>query len=131
MAAGVEGPGGHRLAVVPDEWVTSEENWWYATLPNAVGTFTGHFYLTETEIEKLSGKPPALIPVEVDTHDQPNPVARLPRGTVLSFTIGGRRWQFQVDHTSHAGGNRWIAWCYRDSIQEVTDGQGPGPGPVL
>lgn len=128
MAAGVERPGEHRLVVVPDEWVAGLEDArrYYASLPNAVGTFTGQFLdLTDDEIEKLVGPPPPLIPVEIDTHDQPNPIADVPRGTLISFEIAGRRWQFQVDHASQVSGNRWIAWCYRDSIKEVpADGQG-------
>lgn len=117
MAAGVDDPGEHRLVVVPDDWL--EVRGYVAGLPSADGTFTGYYDLTDDETEKLFGPPPPLIPVELDTCDQPNPAADLPDGAILSFTIAERRWQFTVHHSVHLAGNRWELWCYRDSIREV------------
>jgi hypothetical protein len=98
--------------------VTCPESYPWAALPNAVGVFTGTY--DSAAAEQFFGPPPPLIPVEIDTNDQPNPAARLVRDTVLTLTIADRRWSFRVDHVDHIGGNRWNVWCYRDSIHEVT-----------
>lgn len=73
-------------------------------LPGAPGSFAG------------------LVPVEIDTYDNPNPAADMDitAGAELVMTVGGRTYRFPVDHAEHAGGNRWRFWCVRAGMREVT-----------
>jgi hypothetical protein len=82
-----------------------------AGLPDVSGTFTGTFDLTEVDLDALLGPVPDLMPIEVDTGDQPNPAAGFL--TVLTFKIGDDEWTLPVDHVDLLGGNRARVWVRR------------------
>ena len=96
-----------------------DEHEYVAGLREASGTFSGTY-----DPDVLAGfldAVPDLVPVEIDTHDRPNPAADAPPGAVLTATIGGKRWTFPVDHAEPLGGNRVRVWATRSGIREVTD----------
>lgn len=80
-------------------------------LPEASGTFTGTF--DSGADAGLLGLVPDLVPVEIDTHDEPNAAAALLPGQHLFLGLGDGRWSFEVDHVEPLGGNRVRVWCLR------------------
>lgn len=54
-----------------------------------------------------------LYPVEVDTQDEPNPLADALPGYELTIDLGTSKWRLAVVRTEHLSGNRWRAWCER------------------
>lgn len=81
-------------------------------LPEASGTFTGTLG-PDADVTSLTGPAPDLLPVEIDTYDQPNLAAGAGPGQTLTVRIGDREWAFPVDHTEVLGGNRVRVWVRR------------------
>jgi hypothetical protein len=81
-----------------------------AGLPEASGTFTGT-YSSDADVSALLGPVPDLMPVEIDTGDQPNPAATMM--TALTIRDGERSWTLPVDHVDLLGGNRVRVWVRR------------------
>ena len=82
-----------------------------AGLPDASGTFTGT-YSPDIDVSVLLGADlDDLMPVEIDTGDEPNPYAGLV--TVLRVSTGERAWTLPVDHVDLLGGNRVRVWVRR------------------
>jgi hypothetical protein len=79
-------------------------------LPDASGTFTGTF--DSGAVADLFDAP-VLVPVEIDTYDEPNSAADLMPGQHVYLDLGDGRWAFEVDHVEPLGGNRVRVWCYR------------------
>lgn len=82
-----------------------------AGLPDASGTFTGTFDPAEVDLDALLGPVPDLMPITVDTGDQPNPAA-IPM-TMFKIKIGDGEWELPVDHVDLLGGNRVTVWVRR------------------
>jgi hypothetical protein len=82
-----------------------------AGLPDASGTFTGTFDPAQVDLDALFGPVPDLMPITVDTGDEPNPAAGFL--TVLTFKIGDDEWTLPVDHVDLLGGNRATVWVRR------------------
>lgn len=81
-----------------------------AGLPDASGTFTGT-YSSDVDVTALLGPVPDLMPIEVDTGDQPNPAA-LP-ATTFKIKVGDDEWELPVDHVDLLGRNRVRVWVRR------------------
>ncbi len=82
-----------------------------AGLPEASGTFTGT-YSPDTDVSVLLGADlDDLMPVEIDTGDEPNPAALL--ATTLTVRIGEQAWTLPVDHVDLLGSNRVRLWVRR------------------
>ena len=80
------------------------------TLPEASGTFAGTFS-DDADLSELSGPVPDLMPIEIDTGDQPNPAA-IPM-TTFKVKIGADEWELPVDHVDLLGSNRVRIWVRR------------------
>jgi hypothetical protein len=80
-------------------------------LPDASGTFTGTFS-TDADLAGLFGPVPDLIPVEIDTYDQPNSAADLVPGQYLNISAGAEGWSMRVDHVEPLSGNVVRVWCH-------------------
>jgi hypothetical protein len=85
-----------------------------AGLPDASGTFTGT-YSSDVGVSALLGPVPDLMPIEVDTGDQPNPAA-FPM-TTFTVRVGDREWVLPVDHVDLLGSNRVRVWVRRPQPQ--------------
>ena len=81
-------------------------------LPEASGTFAGTFG-PDVDISGLLGAVPDLMPVEIDTYDQPNGAATALPGSKLMITIGERQWDLPIDHVEPMEGNRVKVWVRR------------------
>ncbi len=81
-----------------------------AGLLDASGTFTGTFS-SDVDVTALLGPVPDLMPIEIDTGDQPNPAAGFL--TALTVRIGDNERVLPVDHVDLLGGNRVRVWVRR------------------
>lgn len=86
-----------------------------AGLPEASGTFTGTFDPEQVDLDALPGPVPDLLPIEIDTGDEPNPAAM----PVTTFTVraGDDAWTLPADHVDLLGGNRVRVWVRRPQPQ--------------
>jgi len=82
-----------------------------AGLPDASGTFTGTFDPAEVDLDALTVPVPDLMPITVDTGDQPNPAATFM--TTFKIKIGDDEWELPVDHVDLLGSNRVTVWVRR------------------
>jgi hypothetical protein len=80
-------------------------------LPEASGTFTGMFDPAQVDLEALLGPVPDLMPVEIDTGDEPNPAAAFM--TTFTVRVGDDAWSLPVDHVDLLGSNRVRVWVRR------------------
>jgi hypothetical protein len=87
-----------------------------ASLPEASGTFTGTFG-PDVDVTALLGPVPDLMPVEIDTGDEPNPAATFM--TELKVTTGEQTWTLPVDHVDLLGGNRVRIWVRRPAASPL------------
>lgn len=83
-------------------------------LPDARVTFTGT-YGSDVDVTALLGPVTDLIPIEVDTGDQPNPAA-MPM-TTFTVRIGDDAWTLPVDHVDLLGSNRVRVWVRRPAAE--------------
>jgi hypothetical protein len=81
-----------------------------AGLPDASGTFTGTFS-SDADVTELFGPVPDLMPIEIDTGDEPNPAA-MPM-TTFTVRVGNDAWTLPVDHVDLLGSNRVRVWVRR------------------
>ena len=83
-----------------------------AGLADASGTFSGTFS-PDVDVTALLGPVPDLMPVEIDTFDQPNPVDQYREGETLRIASGDQQWAFPIDHAEPLGDNRVRVWVRR------------------
>ena len=95
--------------------MTSGSRDYVAGLPEASGTFTGT-YSPDVDVAALPGPVPDLMPVVIDTFDQPNPPGQYREGETLRITSGDRQWAFPIDHAEPLGDNRVRVWVRRPQI---------------
>lgn len=76
-------------------------------LPEASGTFTGTFG-PDVDVEALFGPALDLLPIEIDTGDQPNPAVGI--ATTLTITFGDEEYELPIHHTERLEGNRVTVW---------------------
>ncbi len=87
-----------------------------AGLPEASGTFTGTFS-PDVDVTALLGPVPDLMPIEIGTFDQPNPLHQYREGEMLRITSGDRKWAFPIDHAEPLEDNRVRVWVRRPAAE--------------
>ena len=83
-------------------------------LPDVSGTFTGTFS-TDVDVAELFGPVPDLMPIEIDTGDEPNPAVIL--ASTLTIKIGDRELVLPIAYRDLLGGNRVRVWVRRPAHQ--------------
>jgi hypothetical protein len=101
--------------------VSDDPRAYVAGLAEASGTFSGTYDADSVPVRALLDAVPALMPVEIDTGDQPLPALEgLLPGAVLTVTMDGRTWKLPVDHAEVLAPDRVRIWVTRGGSQEVT-----------